>query len=129
MAWDVARVEVDNDTSASGKRERPGFEAVLSAIEQGEVSAVISCDMARLTRNRRDTVRVIQIVQRYNTEFEPPPVTAPEPGPMPEEWRGREERHGREDVDDAPPGSSASPAVMDDVPEEWRRSFMRFLNS
>jgi site-specific DNA recombinase len=62
--WDIIRVEVDDDTSAAGKRRRPGFEAVLNAIETKEVGAVIAWDMTRLTRNRRDTVRVIEAGER-----------------------------------------------------------------
>lgn len=65
--WEVTRVEIDNDTSAAGKRQRPGFETLLTAIETGEVQAVISWDMTRLTRNRRDTVRVIETGQRHKT--------------------------------------------------------------
>jgi site-specific DNA recombinase len=65
--WQVVRTEIDNDISAAGKKTRPGFEAILSAIESGEVSAVIAWDMTRLTRNRRDTVRVIEAGQRRNT--------------------------------------------------------------
>jgi len=62
--WEVVRVEVDNDVSAAGKRVRPGFEAVMSAVESGEVGAVIAWDMTRLSRNRRDTVRVIETGER-----------------------------------------------------------------
>jgi site-specific DNA recombinase len=65
--WDVARVEVDNDTSAAGKRHRPGFEAVLTAIEQGEVSIVVAWDMTRLTRNARDMLRIIDTGQKHDT--------------------------------------------------------------
>ena len=54
-------------TPAAGKRRRPGFEAILSAIETGEVGAVIAWDMTRLTRNRRDTVRVIEAGERAET--------------------------------------------------------------
>jgi DNA invertase Pin-like site-specific DNA recombinase len=62
--WNVVRVEIDNDISAAGKRHRPGFEAILTAIQRKEVGAVISWDMTRLTRNRRDTVRVIEAGER-----------------------------------------------------------------
>jgi site-specific DNA recombinase len=65
--WEVVMIEMDNDVSAAGKRHRPGFEAILTAIEKGEVGAVISWDMTRLTRNRRDTVRVIETGERHKT--------------------------------------------------------------
>src|SRR4249919_754625 len=65
--WEVVRVEIDNDVSAAGKRRRPGFEAVLTAIESGQVGAVIAWDMTRLTRNRRDTLRVIETAEQHKT--------------------------------------------------------------
>jgi site-specific DNA recombinase len=65
--WDVVRVETDNDISAAGKRHRPGFEAVMTAIESGEVGAVIAWDMTRLTRNLRDMVRIIENGERHKT--------------------------------------------------------------
>jgi len=65
--WQVVRTEIDNDIGAAGKKTRPGFEAILSAIESGEVSAVIAWDMTRLTRNRRDTVRVIKAARRRSS--------------------------------------------------------------
>lgn len=54
---------VDNDTSASGTIRRPGFEELLAAIENGEVDAVVAWSLDRLTRNRRDTVRLIETAQ------------------------------------------------------------------
>ena len=65
--WEVVRTEIDNDISAAGKRHRPGFEAIMTAIDNGEVGAVIAWDMARLTRNARDTLRIIDAGQRHNT--------------------------------------------------------------
>jgi site-specific DNA recombinase len=58
--WTVVRTEVDNDTSAAGKRHRQGFEAIMTALDKGEVQAVIASDMTRLTRNARDTLRIIE---------------------------------------------------------------------
>lgn len=54
----------DNDTSAAGKRKRPGFDALLTALDAGEADAVISWDMSRVTRNRRDTLRLLEIGER-----------------------------------------------------------------
>jgi DNA invertase Pin-like site-specific DNA recombinase len=65
--WEVVRTEIDNDISAAGKRHRPGFEAIMTAIDNGEVGAVIAWDMTRLTRNARDTLRIIDAGQRHNT--------------------------------------------------------------
>lgn len=57
---------VDNDTSASGKVVRPGFEKLITAIEAGEASVVIAWNWDRLSRNRRDTLRLIEVGQSTN---------------------------------------------------------------
>jgi DNA invertase Pin-like site-specific DNA recombinase len=53
----------DNDTSASGKVRRPGFERLLQLIEARAVDVVVAWSFDRLTRNRRDTVRFIEAAQ------------------------------------------------------------------
>lgn len=58
--WVVAEVYVDNDISASGKVRRPRFDAMLQAVERGEVEIVVSWALDRLTRNRRDQVRIVE---------------------------------------------------------------------
>lgn len=62
--WPVIAVEVDNDISAAGKRKRPGFEAMLQAVEAGTVQVVIAWALDRLQRNRRDEVRLYEACQR-----------------------------------------------------------------
>lgn len=61
--WTVVAERSDNDTSASGKAHRPGFEALLADMQAGTVDAVIAWNLDRLTRNRRDTVRLIETAQ------------------------------------------------------------------
>jgi site-specific DNA recombinase len=63
--WEVATVRLDNDTSAFGRRTRSGFEALLDDIETGRAGAVIAWSLDRLTRNRRDTVRLIEACERH----------------------------------------------------------------
>jgi DNA invertase Pin-like site-specific DNA recombinase len=63
--WQVAATLGDDDTSAAGKRSRPGFEKLLSAIDRGEVQAVVAWSWERLERNRRDTVRLIETCQKH----------------------------------------------------------------
>ena len=58
--WIVAREHPENDTSAAGHKLRPEFEALLTAVAAGEVDAIIAWSLDRLTRNRRDTVRLIE---------------------------------------------------------------------
>jgi Resolvase, N terminal domain len=52
---------VDNDTSASGRKARPGFEELLRLIEAKHVTVVIAWSWDRLTRNRRETLRLIEV--------------------------------------------------------------------
>lgn len=65
--WTITAEQVDNDVSAAGKRVRPGFEAVLAAIEAGTADVVIAWDMSRVTRNRPDQVRLLEIGERHGT--------------------------------------------------------------
>ncbi|MEV2240465.1 recombinase family protein [Micromonospora sp. NPDC049891] len=62
--WSIEAEYTDNDISAAGKRARPGFEAVLAALEGGQAQAVIAWDMTRLTRNARDRLRLLEIGRR-----------------------------------------------------------------
>lgn len=59
-AWTVREVLRDNDMSATGKRKRPGFERLLELIERREISVVVAWDLTRLTRNARDTLRLLE---------------------------------------------------------------------
>ncbi|MCI1787430.1 MAG: recombinase family protein [Actinomyces sp.] len=61
--WDVVAQYEDNDISAAGKKTRPGFEKVLADLGAGRAGAVIAWNLDRLTRNRRDTVRLIETAQ------------------------------------------------------------------
>jgi DNA invertase Pin-like site-specific DNA recombinase len=61
--WQVVDVQTDNDVSAAGKRKRPGFEAMLQALEAGAAGVVIAWDLSRLQRNRRDEVRLYELCQ------------------------------------------------------------------
>ncbi|MGK5738889.1 recombinase family protein [Micromonospora sp. URMC 103] len=62
--WRVVAEYVDNDTSAAGKRQRPGFEAVLAAVQEGRAACVVAWDMTRLTRNARDRLRLLELGKR-----------------------------------------------------------------
>jgi site-specific DNA recombinase len=65
--WTVVQTFIDNDISAAGKRERPGFEEVLEAIEEGRVDAVVAWSLDRLTRNARDRLRLIEAGKKTGT--------------------------------------------------------------
>jgi site-specific DNA recombinase len=61
--WTMGKEHVDNDRSAAGKKPRPGFDALLAAVESGDVDVIVAWSLDRLTRNRRDTVRLIETCQ------------------------------------------------------------------
>jgi DNA invertase Pin-like site-specific DNA recombinase len=63
--WHVVAEHVDNDISAAGKRIRPGFEAVLTAVQDGLATCVVAWDMTRLTRNSRDRLRLLELGKRH----------------------------------------------------------------
>lgn len=58
--YTITAVHTDNDTSASGKVRRPGFEAALDDITSGRASVIIAWSLDRLTRNATDRLRLIQ---------------------------------------------------------------------
>ena len=64
--WKLHREYVDNDISAAGRKRRPGFEALLKAVEDGEITVIVSLSLDRLTRNRRDQVRLIETCQQHS---------------------------------------------------------------
>lgn len=53
----------ENDTSAKGTVKRPIFDQLIQAINTGTVGIVIAWNLDRLTRNRPDTVRLIEACQ------------------------------------------------------------------
>lgn len=63
--WDIVAEHTDNDISASGKRHRPGFEAVLETVKQGRARCIVAWDMTRLTRNARDRLRLLEVGKQY----------------------------------------------------------------
>jgi DNA invertase Pin-like site-specific DNA recombinase len=59
----VVQVFVDNDTSAYSKKPRPGYEALLNAIQAKAVQAVIVWHVDRLYRRMHDLERYIDVCQ------------------------------------------------------------------
>ena len=64
--WTVADEYPDNDVSASGKRKRPQFDRLLEDVHAGRIDVIVAWSLDRLTRNRPDTVRLIETCQRHN---------------------------------------------------------------
>lgn len=61
--YNVVAVHEDNDISAAGGKHRPGFEAVLEDLAEGRARVVVAWALDRLTRNRRDSVRLFEAAQ------------------------------------------------------------------
>lgn len=66
---DEALIFTDNDISAAGGKRRPGFDAMLAAIRDGRVDVVVAWSLDRLTRNRRDQLRLIETCQRHSVNL------------------------------------------------------------
>lgn len=62
--WTVVEQHSDNDISAAGKKKRPGFEAVLSAIAEDRATVVIAWALDRLSRNRADELRLVELCEQ-----------------------------------------------------------------
>jgi site-specific DNA recombinase len=59
--WDVVARYDDNDISAYSGKRRPGFEAMLIAMEAGDFDALLCYHTDRLYRSMKDLERVIDI--------------------------------------------------------------------
>lgn len=59
--WDVVAVETDNDISAYSGKHRPGFEAVLKSVEEGEAQVLVGWALDRFQRNKRDELRLYEL--------------------------------------------------------------------
>lgn len=61
--WSLDQEFVDNDISAAGRRKRPGFDALLAAVEDGQVEVIVAWALDRLGRNRTDHLRLVDTCQ------------------------------------------------------------------
>lgn len=71
-----------NVSGRKGRDRRPGFHALLSAIEAGEVSAIYSYSLSRLSRSVRDLMALADLCKaegvpiRLARDIDPDPTTA-----------------------------------------------------
>lgn len=63
QGWDVVQVFVDNDVSAYRKRPRPGYRALLDALEAGQVDGVIAWHADRLHRSPKELEVYIDVCE------------------------------------------------------------------
>jgi site-specific DNA recombinase len=69
LGWEVARVFTDNDVSATSGRRRPEYEAMLDAIRAGEIDAVVTWDVDRLTRKPAELEVFIDLAERHGLQL------------------------------------------------------------
>lgn len=73
LAWRkqfrVTREFVDNDTSASSRRRRPDYGAMIKAAEAGEIRAIVVWDVDRLTRRPRELEDFIDLADRHGLQL------------------------------------------------------------
>ena len=69
LGWNVSKRFSDNDISAYSGKTRPGFEAMLEAMKDGEVDALLCWHTDRLYRNMKDLERVIEIADANRVEI------------------------------------------------------------
>ena len=64
--WELVAEYQDNDISAAGKVQRPGFNALIEQINTGTIDAVVAWSFDRLSRNRRDELQLIEACQEHS---------------------------------------------------------------
>lgn len=69
LGWTVADVYSDNDVSAYSGKKRPGYAAMLEALEAGKASAVISWHTDRLHRSPVELESFIDLCDRHKVEI------------------------------------------------------------
>jgi site-specific DNA recombinase len=65
--WQIVETFTDNSISAKGDAHRPAFDAMLQAIENGEIDTVVAWSLDRLTRNARDRLALVDACRKHGT--------------------------------------------------------------
>ncbi|WP_202320832.1 recombinase family protein [Mycobacterium intracellulare] len=69
LGWEVINRYDDNDLSAFSGKTRPGYEAMLEAMKQGEFAALICWHTDRLYRSMKDLERLIDIAETKGVQI------------------------------------------------------------
>jgi DNA invertase Pin-like site-specific DNA recombinase len=69
--WHLAETFTDNDTSATTGRRRPGFEALMSAVERRDIDVIVCWNADRLYRSPADRLRVIEACRQHGVSLHP----------------------------------------------------------
>lgn len=70
LGWYVAAVYVDNDISAHSGRRRPQYDAMLEAIEAGEIDAILAYHPDRLHRRAAELEGFVEFIEKHGTEIQ-----------------------------------------------------------
>lgn len=62
--WVDVTVYVDNDISATTGKHRPGYAALMAAVDRGDVARVVCYHLSRVWRNRRERADGIERMRR-----------------------------------------------------------------
>jgi len=62
--WHLVATYVDNDTSASGTKARPGYDTMLRDYQAGNFDAVVAWDLDRLYRQPKQLEALIDLAER-----------------------------------------------------------------
>jgi DNA invertase Pin-like site-specific DNA recombinase len=69
LGWEVVARFDDNDLSAFSGKRRPGFEAMLAAMDGGEFGALLCWHTDRLYRSMKDLERLIEIADERKVKI------------------------------------------------------------
>ena len=61
---------IDKDlgySAASGARQRPGFQQLLTSVAVGDVGIILSRELSRLSRTDKDWCHLMEVCQLFNT--------------------------------------------------------------
>lgn len=68
LGWDVAKVYVDNDISAYSGKVRPRYEELLTDLESGKITGVVTWHPDRLHRSPTELERYIALAEQQGIE-------------------------------------------------------------
>lgn len=69
LGWDVAEVYVDNDISATSGKPRPAYRAMLNAVKDGLVDAIVCWHPDRLYRRVKDLEELVEICDAQKVQI------------------------------------------------------------
>lgn len=70
LGWQITDVFIDDDISAYGGKRRPEYEAMMTAVERGEIDAIIAWHPDRLHRRNLELESFMSVVERCGTQIQ-----------------------------------------------------------